>query len=59
MGAGPIKTQGRQGIHLAVDLSNALFQRIEAIQGRDFPAFQTRVDFIGGGPIKFGHLAFL
>ena len=41
MGAGPVKTQGRQGIDLAVDRGNALFQRIEAVQRVKFPRFSS------------------
>ena len=58
MGAGPVKARWA-GVHLAVHGRNAALQRIEAIQRGDIAAFQTRVDFIGGGPKEFGHLAFL
>ena len=45
MGAGPVKTQGGQGIYLAVHGGNAALQRIEAIQRGDIAAFQTRYGF--------------
>ena len=59
MGAGAVKTQRGQCIYLAVHGGNAALQRIEAIQRGDIAAFEARVDFTGGGPKEFGHLAFL
>ncbi len=55
--ARPVKTSCRQRIDLAVDLGDALFNGIEAIQWGDFAALEPVHDLVGGQANQFCHVS--
>ena len=55
MTARPVETARRQCVDMLIDFANAFFQRVEAIQRRDFTAFQGFDDCRGGHTDEIGH----